>query len=375
MNRDPGLVRVITHLPVGGIERRLVAVLPRLAAKGWRASVIVIRERGALADELEASGIPIRVMPFMSRFSPPRLREMAAYLRENKTDVLHSHMYRSNAPAAVAGHMAKTPAVFAQIHNVGTWETSRQAFVDRWLCRYRTGIIAVSKAVQRDVIARLRVPESKVPVLYNGIDTDAFQPDPKARERVRGEIGLRADVRMVLVPARLHPNKNVLGMLAAFQRVIHGGYTGKARLVFAGAGPMEKDLRKAITEGGLAHEVILLGERNDMPALYNAADLVALPSFKEGFSNAVIEALGCGKPVLATDVGGNAEAIVAPAHGWIVPPGDAPALETALAAAFREGDALATRAPACRARAMDFSLDALVENTHRLYCGALGIEP
>ena len=165
MNRDPGLVRVITHLPVGGIERRLVAVLPRLAAKGWRASVIVIRERGALADELEASGIPIRVMPFMSRFSPPRLREMAAYLRENKTDVLHSHMYRSNAPAAVAGHMAKTPAVFAQIHNVGTWETSRQAFVDRWLCRYRTGIIAVSKAVQRDVIARLRVPESKVPVL------------------------------------------------------------------------------------------------------------------------------------------------------------------------------------------------------------------
>ncbi len=370
MTGAPGFVRIITWLPVGGIERRLVAVVPRLVQRGWRASVVLIRERGPLADELEAAGVPVRVIPFRSRVSPAGIRALAAHLRDFRADIVHSHMYRSNVPAAIAGRLAGTRAILAQIHNVGTWESKRQLLLDRQLARLRTGHIAVSEAVKRDVVANLRVPPGSVHVLHNGIDTQAFAPDEEARGRVRAELALEPATTLVLVPARLHPQKNPLGMLEAFAAAASGR---DAVLAFAGAGSEEKRLRAA--SANLGARVRLLGERHDMAALYNAADIVALPSFKEGFSNAVIEALSCGRPVLATDVGGNAEAITAPAHGWIVPPSDPGALAGALAYALDEGARLAERGAACRARGLEFGIDALVDKSHALYCAQAGIAP
>lgn len=368
MSDSPAFVRVITWLPVGGIERRLVAVVPRLVRLGWRASVVLIRERGPLAGDLEAAGVPVRVIPFRSRVSPPAIRALAAHLRDFGADVVHSHMYRSNVPAAIAGRLAGTRAILAQIHNVDTWESRRQLLVDRQLAKIRSGHIAVSEAVKRDIVSRLRVPPESVHVLYNGIDTEAFAPDPAARARLRAELALAESCRLVLVPARLHPQKNPLGMLEAFAKSAAGL---DAVLAFAGTGPEEKALREAAAP--LGARVRILGERHDMAALYNAADLVALPSFKEGFSNAVLEALACGKPVLATDVGGNAEAITAAEHGWIIPPADPDALGRTLRSAIEEGDRLRARAGACRQRGLAFGIDALVRKTHALYCTRIGI--
>ncbi|MDX2177367.1 MAG: glycosyltransferase [Candidatus Sumerlaeia bacterium] len=373
--KRPHVVRVITWLPVGGIERRIVAVLPRLRDMGWDVSVVCIRERGELAREVERAGIPLEVVPFGSRLSPGGIRRLAEIFRERGADVVHSHMYRSNVPATVAGRLAGVRAIFGQVHNVGTWETPRQRLADMALSRLRRGTIAVSKAVQRDVMASLRLPASRVPLVYNGIDTEAFRPDGELRAKVRGELGATADTTVVLVPARLHPQKNPLGMLRAFQAARGATPERRALLVYAGAGDEEEALRRAIAEARLGRDAVLLGKRDDMAAVYNGADLVALPSFKEGFSNAVLEALACGRPVLASDAGGNAEAVDGPALGWIHPVGDAAALERDLSAALAEGPALAGRAEACRARALEFSVEAMVRRLHELYSEGLGTAP
>jgi glycosyltransferase involved in cell wall biosynthesis len=368
---DPLVVRLITWLPVGGIERRLVSVLPRLVERGFRARVVCLREEGALAGELREAGIPVDVLRLRSRLDPVRIRTLAGMLKSWGASVVHSHMYRSNVPGTLAARWARTPVVFSQVHNIDTWETPRQAWLDRQLCRWRTGVVCVSRAVQQDVCARLRLPVERAPILYNGCDTEVFRPDARVRSETRRALGLTEEEVALLVPARLHSQKRPLEVLRAFEAAsAHAG--GSGRLLFAGAGPMEERLREAIRESGLEERVMMLGRRDDMAALYNAADGVVLSSEREGFSNAVIEALACGKPVIAADVGGNREAVDSTAVGWIHARADDAALTQQMEEALGNLGALRAREADCRTRGLAFGLNALVDATAELYRKALG---
>lgn len=364
-DRPLRLLRAITWLPVGGIERRLVAVLPQLAARGFEVRLVCLREYGALAAELRATGVPVDLIPMRSRLDPRGIRALTRLLGEQRIDILHAHMYRASVPGTIAARLAGTPVVFGQVHNVGTWQGARQVWMDRILCRWRTGMIAVSEAVRRDVMETLRLPADRVRVLYNGIDTGHFRPDEEMRRVGRASLGLDEATPLLLVPARLHAQKNPLGVLDAFGRAVRAA--GAGMLAFAGGGPLEEDLRDAIAAAGLGDRVRLLGSRDDMPTLYNAADAVVLSSFKEGFSNAVVEALACGRPVIAADVGGNREALDSPEVGWIHAAGDGVALTKQMAEALADPAALRARASDCRRRALHFSLDRLVDETERLY--------
>ncbi len=370
MTQLPPIVRVITWLPVGGIERRLVSVLPRLKEKGWPVHLILIREEGPLAAELRAKGVPVELIPLKSRLDPVGIRRLSQKLQQLRAGLVHAHMYRSSVPATIASRFARVPVIFSQVHNVDTWESSRQASMDRFLSRWRTGTVCVSRAVQQDVCEVLRLPVSKAPVLYNGCDTEIFKPDGEARAKTRTGLGLENDTVAVLVPARLHSNKNPLGVLKAFLEA-RRTTNDKAVLLYAGGGGLEADLRAGIDSAGAAEHVRLLGRRDDMAGLYNAADVVLLSSFKEGFSNAVVEALACGKPVIAADVGGNREAIDSSEVGWIHTAGDHEAMVRQISEAIGIREGLKHRSRACRERGLVFSLDQLVADTDALYRKAL----
>ena len=109
MPRPINILRVITWLPVGGIERKILAVLPRLDRERFNVRVVCLRERGPLADQLEAAGVPVDLCHMPTRLSPLGLRRLANHMREHKIDLVHSHMYRSNVPATIAARMASVP--------------------------------------------------------------------------------------------------------------------------------------------------------------------------------------------------------------------------------------------------------------------------
>ncbi|MCC6546646.1 glycosyltransferase [Candidatus Sumerlaeota bacterium] len=374
---NPVVVRVITWLPVGGIERRLVSVLPRLRDLGWGMKVVCLREEGPLARQVRDQGIDVTVIPFGSRLSPRGIWRLKNHLRRANASIVHSHMYRSNVPATIAARFARTPVVLAQVHNVDSWDTPRQVATDRALAPHRNATLCVSRAVQRDVIEKLGISEQRAPILYNGIDTQVFQPDMALREEFRRGIGAAHDQVVIVIPARLHMQKNPVGMLQAF-RVIHAesGFP-KPILLFVGEGKAESQLRSMASD--LGESVRFLGRRDDMPSVYNGADVMLLSSLKEGFSNAIVEALACGKPVVASDVGGNAEAVNSHAVGWIHPPmngSDIEPLCVQLREAVSKGvDGLGAMQAACAERASHFSLDALVEATDQLYRKYLGFGP
>jgi glycosyltransferase involved in cell wall biosynthesis len=364
MSRPLNVLRVITWLPVGGIERKILAVLPRLDPGRFRPRVVCLRERGVLADELESAGVPVDVIPLRSRLSPTGVFRLAAHMRKHEIDIVHSHMYRSNVPATFAARLAGTPVVVCQVHNVDTWESRRQRAMDRFLCRWRDAIIGVSERVRGDVLRNLRVPPDMARVVYNGVDIARFQ-DRSGRDATRAELGLAAETVVIVYHGRLVEQKNPDALLRVAERIAATRHD--VLLLVVGDGPCRARMESEAREKGFAGAVRFLGRRDDIPRLLAASDIAVLPSFKEGFSNALIEALAAGLPVVATDVGGNAEAVETGRSGHIVPSGDMDALLEAVARLTDDADTRRRMGLEAAQRAEFFSLDKMVHNVEGLY--------
>ena len=358
------IARVITWLPRGGIERRLIALLPRLNTPPFRVSLVCIRERGPLADELRQAGVPVSVVPLRSRLDPWGLRALTRWMHEQRVDLVHSHMYRSNVPATIAARLAGVRHVLCQVHNIDTWETRRQQMMDRWLLRWRTAMLAVSNEVKRDIVAKLHCPPEQVRVLYNGIDINEYgsvQPDAQLRH----ELGIPQGHRLVVMLARLVAQKKHTRFLQALEIIRRE--LPATRVLLVGDGKLRKELEREVGTRHLGNMVSFTGHRSDIPQILALSDLSVLTSDREGFSNTIIESLAAGVPVVATDVGGNSEAIVDGECGLIVQPDDLTGLAGALKKVLTEETLRHQMSQAARVRAQRFSLENMLVETRRLY--------
>jgi glycosyltransferase involved in cell wall biosynthesis len=361
------ILRIITWLPVGGIEQKLVAILPMIHASGkHRVRLCCLRERGPLADDLEKAGVPVEVVPFRSRWDMRAIRRLIGLMKEWQIDVVHSHMYRSNVPGTVAARFARVPVTISQLHNVDTWETRRQKWVDRSLMRWRDAVVCVSEAVRRDAIARIGLSKEKARVIYNGVDINRFaSPSPEAGARVRTEWGLPDGAVVALMLSRLHPQKNPLGLLEAFGRV--AGMAPRLHLVYAGDGPQREELLGEIQRRGLSGRVHAVGVRRDIPDVLAAADFCVLPSFKEGLSNTILESMAASKAMLCTDVGGNGEIVIPGETGFIEQAGDIEALAHSLQRLANDAALRQVFGEAARRTVKRFSLERMAQDTMELY--------
>jgi len=360
------VVRVLNWLPVGGVEHRVIELLPRLDPKTFRSHIVLLRERGPLAPLAEQAGIPVHLSPMRSRLSPPGLWRLARLFRHLGADVVHSHMYRSNTPATVAARLAGVPVIVSQVHNVDTWDTRRQRNMDRFLMRWRSAVVAVSETVKRDIVNQLGVDPAKIRVIYNGVNTDAFSVSLENRVQERKREGLPLFATVAIHVARLVEQKNHRGLLQAFSRV--AAIAPDLVLLIVGDGPMRGALEEETRTLGLGHRVVFAGRRHDVPRLLALADFSVLPSFKEGFSNVIVESLAAGLPLLVTDVGGNAEAVRDGVEGIVVrDPRNIAGLAKGLERLASDPILREAMAGKARERARDFSVDEMAVRVGRLY--------
>lgn len=376
------ILRVITWLPVGGIERKIVEVLPRLDRERFDVSLVCLRERGELADELERRGVSVDLIPFARRWDMGALRALARLMRERRIDVVHSHMYRSNLPATVSARMAGVRRVFAQIHNVDTWETRRQLAMDRFLGRWRTGTICVSEQVRREVIEKLRLAPERARLIYNGVDTKRFG-SPTNRAELRREAGVPDSAVVFVMVARMVEQKRPGDFLALADRLLDeetfasSSSSGRppVHFWFVGKGAQLEGLKVRAGKLPQKERIRFFGQRDDIAEIMSAADVFVMPSTKEGFSNALVEAMASGLAPIATDVGGNAEAIRDGQDGLIIPPLKPEALHRAAARLLDDPELLDKIRTGARSRAESFSLEKMIGNVERLYLEAVDTEP
>jgi glycosyltransferase involved in cell wall biosynthesis len=275
-----------------------------------------------LVDELEQADVTVATLNMTPIPNPLAIFRLAGLLQRHRTVVLHSHMAKANFLGRIAGRVARVPVQISTAHNTvegGRWVELAYRLTDR-LADVTTNVSR--RAVERYIAIKAASP-SRIRLMYNGLDTSVFVKDAESRERYRSELGLSGRFCWLAV-GRLAPGKDYPNMIRAFRRVLD--QMPDVRLLVVGKGPLVDEVQQQIQDAELEGHVSLLGERKDVPNLMNAADAHVMSSAWEGAPMVLLEASASGLPVVATDVGGNAELIRDGETGIIVPPGDHEAL-------------------------------------------------
>jgi glycosyltransferase involved in cell wall biosynthesis len=334
--------------PVGGNGGRLrvATVITRLeggagvlALRGAEAMghqaiapTIITGGGGRLLDLAAASGIEVIVEPLLREVIAPRsdvlaLRQLETIFRERGFEVVHTHCAKAGAVGRLAAHRAGVPRIVHTFHGFPFHgfqsAPRRRAYVsiERRLGRFTDVALCVgagvaAEAVRRDLIAPERV--RTIGVMVDGPDrarASMSASAPGARRRAREALGLPADAAVVGAVGRLTYQKAPEDFVAAMQRLARPGTIG----VWVGGGELAERVSRRASRLTNAH-VVLAGERTDVLDVLPAFDVFALPSRYEGMPTAVVEAMLCGVPVIATAVNAVSDLVIPGETGMLVPP-------------------------------------------------------
>jgi glycosyltransferase involved in cell wall biosynthesis len=354
----------------GGAQRLALESWARLDRDRFRPALVCARGRGSLMPAARAAGIPLRSLGRMERgWDLGAVPALARAFRELDASIVHVALYSRVAPyARLAAHLAGLPLIVCHEHSRPAPASALRAAVDRLLLRLRpaTRFLAVS-APDREQLQAAGVPSENIEILGNAVDTRRFAPGDRAA--ARHALGLPLDREILLVPARLHPQKRHVDLLAALAIL---DAERRPLVLLAGDGPLRRPLEALARNAGLDSQLRFLGHREDLPELYAAADLVILPSRVEGSPLALLEAQACGRAVLASDVGGVAEIIEDGDTGRLLPPGRPELLAAALSALLDDGPARGAMEVRARQRALaHFDIGAQVRQLESCYNGWL----
>ncbi|HET7487413.1 MAG TPA: glycosyltransferase [Acidimicrobiales bacterium] len=290
---------------------------------GYR--VLALSAPGPYVPQVEALGVEYRPVRSFNRTWDARADAAAALelyrlLRAERPDVLHTHTPKAGVIGRVVGRLARVPVVVDTCHGLWLRDGDRPA--------KRAAVVAVEAAASafahfelyqndgdRRTMRRFVGPR-RARVVGNGVDLERFRFDPAGREAVRAELGVGPDELLVGGVGRRVAEKGVQELAAAARAL-----AGRARFVWIG--PEEGE---ALEPEGLT----FVGARADMPAVYSALDVFALPSYREGFSRSGMEAAACGRAMVLSDIRGCREVGEHERHLLLVPPADAGALTAAL---------------------------------------------
>ena len=325
----PAVTHFVENLNRGGLERTVIDLVRTQLASGRRCQVVCLFERGALASELDVLGVPVLAC------GKRRGVDLRALVRARRHVVAHGSRILHTHNAAAHYH-----AVFATLglglrtintrHGMGALDAaSRRERLYRLSLR-RTAVVAtVCEAARRELERGGWPHATHLAAVPNGIDIGRFAPrDEAARERLVASLGLPPHTRVVGTVGRLNRVKDHASLLQAFARL--RDEVPEAALVVVGDGELRAELAALAATPALAGRVHLLGDRGDVADLLRAFDLFVMSSRSEGYSIALLEACASALPIVATDVGGNAEIVRDRENGLLLPPADPVALADAL---------------------------------------------
>ncbi len=326
------------------------ALLRLLDRRRFRPFVAVSTESEGRAVWERALGAPAWVLPLGTSVSIPRglaaraaalltnarllpgLLRLAARVRRERIEVIHTEMKPRDA---LGGMVLSLLTGAAHVPHWHTLNWGWYPLVWRLAFRRARAILAVSEASRR-VLLEMGVPEGKIHVLYNGIDTGRFHPGADGAA-VRRELGIPDGEAVVLLLGRLVPGKGQHDLLRAVAALRERGREVTVLLVgnedpmaTPGRGNYRAELERLRDDLGLGDRVRFVGHREDTPAVMCAADIVTLPSYEESFGLVVAEAMACGQAVIGTRIGGIPELIVDGETGLLIDAGDPAGLAAAL---------------------------------------------
>ncbi|MEJ7623924.1 MAG: glycosyltransferase [Pyrinomonadaceae bacterium] len=361
------VLQLIGSFHQGGSERQAIALTRLLVDDGgFDVFAAALNKNGFLLSEAEAIGLrEIPEFPITSFFTiefANQVRKLARYLVENKIDIIHTHDFYTNVFGMAAAALARTHSRITSKRETSGMRTSAQETVERLAFRRSDAVVANSSAV-REFLLNRGVPPEKVHVIHNGVDLSRFGGSDSIRSR--SSLGLGPGRFITLVANLRHPVKNIPMFLRVARRI--SDQWNDVRFVIAGEGELAPELSLMAKELGVHVRVDFLGRCSDVPALLASSYACVLTSNAEGFSNSILEYMAAGRPVVATSVGGAAEAITRDT-GFLVAPDDDAAMADCLQQLLADEMRAARMGIGGQERVkMEFSLERQIEHTVELY--------
>ena len=304
----------------GGTERHLAQLIAGLPPKDFRATVVAFDlGTNPLLEELRQRGVPVIHLPVAREYVPNALRQawrLSRLIRRNRYDIVQTFHQKADTFGALIVWLSGARHLISSKRDTGDLRKPLHKFLNRHLRGLFEGFIMVADGVRVAVSARDRLPPERIWTIYNGVDTARFAPPAdEERQAARERLGLGPDDAVVGMVAGFRAEKNHDVFFAGAERALAA--VPSLKVLAVGGGELLETFRHRIADSRLAPRTVFAGEITDVRPWLWAMDVGCLtPGSNEGFSNAVIEQMATGLPMIVTDVGGNAEAVRRWARAW-----------------------------------------------------------
>lgn len=323
------VLQLIGSFHQGGSERQAVQLSRLLRADGTvEVFAAALNREGVLLQEMIDAGFELipefRLASFYDLNFADQVLRCAKFMRDKRIDVVHTHDFYTNVFGMAAAAIARVPLCIASKRETGGVRSRMQDRVESLAFRKADRIVVNAEAV-RDYLIGRGIGHGKINVIYNGLDLERLRPERTEPAAIRRELGLPEDSKVITLVANLrHRVKNQPMFIRAAAKV--KSEDDRVLFVIAGEGELRDEIEKLAADLGVADSVRLLGRCPTVPDLLSISSAGVLTSFNEGFSNSILEYMAAGLPVIATRVGGAAEAIRDGESGFLIDSDDDQAL-------------------------------------------------
>lgn len=348
---------MIDSLQTGGSERQFVALSRALDQKQFRVSLGCIQAKGAFLDGMDVESFRLGGSLYGFQSWKTRVR-LSRRLREQQMAIAHAFDFYTNLTLVPAARLAGVPVMIGSQRQLGDLLTPMQARAQAMMFRWCDAVVCNSDAASKRLIAQ-GLPEGKIAVIRNGLAPEGFAAVAPALPRRPG------CVRVGMIARMNSASKNHSLLLRAAARI--KASAPQLEFVLVGDGPLRPNLEREAASLGLGDRVRFLGDRHDIPAILASLDVTALPSDSESLSNAVIESMAAGIPVVASRVGGNPE-LLSEERGTLVPAGDESSLAEAIVRLVENEAMRIQMGQSCRRFALEhFTIEKMRRQHEELY--------
>ena len=367
--RRINVLQLVEGFGRGGAEKKLQELITRMDRSRFKTTICSLDIGGRdLEIEFRETGCETIILSRKARVDWLLISRLLEIIRSRRIDVLMTTLYYADVLGQVAGAVGGVNAVYS-------WETSSapEYLVPHRLIPYRLSVrfadkvIAVSNAVAEYLRDQRHVPQEKIKVIPYGVDLSSYTANGNGS--LRGEFGLTGSDLVIGMVGRLEPDKGHDILIEAAARMNRPDI----KIMFAGQGSLEPELRDMIRAHDLEKQFTFLGFRKDIHKVLTIFDIVTLPSLHEGLPNAILESMAVGKPVVATRVGGIPEAVVHNQTGLLIEPGSVESLQKALEKLAEDKGTRLSMGDAGRRRMEKvYSLETQIESFESLLSSKMG---
>lgn len=311
------LCLIIPTLDRGGAEKQLTLLAAGLPRDQFDPHVVLLTRDGPRREALDAAGIPVTLVGKRFKADPSAYWRLKRILRELNPDIVHTWIFAANSYGRAAAAAINVPVVIGSERCVDPWKTSRHFFIDRYLAKKSAAITTNSSGVS-DFYAEHGIPAERFRIIPNGIQP--AQVEPIDRTEAYRRLNVDPERHLILAVGRLWAQKRYRDLVWGGQML--GELRRDTTLVIIGDGPQRAELLRYRDAATLPKRVQFAGSRSDIQQLLPHSKAFWIGSEYEGQSNAVMEAMQMGVPVVASDIPGNRDLVIDQQTGYLRPLGD-----------------------------------------------------